>query len=117
MGHRILPWFTHPFLPVGLQGPEPDTPPGGRNTGSRTLTPLPPPPNTNPGKELRGNKEARLPEDLVCFLILSRAGKAREESEVTQLPGVRGQWGGHGRRLSHCRNKVSQFPSSQIRKC
>ena len=43
MGHRILPWFTHPFLPVGLQGPEPDTPPGGRNTGSRTLTPLPPP--------------------------------------------------------------------------
>lgn len=87
MGHRILPWFTHPFLPVGLQGPEPDTLPGGRNTRSRTLTPLPP--DTNPGKEMRGNQEARLPEDLGCFLILSRAGKARE-SEVIQLPGV---WG------------------------
>ena len=59
MGHRILPWFTHPFLPVGLQGPEPDTLPGGRNTRSRTLTPLPP--DTNPGKEMRGNQEACFP--------------------------------------------------------
>ena len=112
LGHRILPSFTHPFLPVGLQGPEPDTPAGGRNTGSRTLTP--PPPDMNPRKKLRGNQEARLPEDLGYFLSMSRAGKAREESEVTQPPGVGGRRGDTGGGCPIAGTRSPSFPHHRL---
>ena len=114
MGHRILPSFTHPFLPVGLQGPEPDTPAGGRNNGWIQNSDSPAPPDMKPGKKLWGNQEARLPQDLGYFLILSRAGKAREESEVTQPPGVGGRRGDTGGGCPIAGTRSPSFPHHRL---